>query len=511
MGLLLLLSVGKGAIGDGSAQGLRRLHILAAAVLSVSAAAAIYIAVGTDYSFTLFSIVDGISIAFKVDAISRIYVTFISVIWLLIGIYAFSYMKHEAKERRFFAFYIMAYGVLVALSFAENLVTFYFFYEWMTVSTMPLVFHNESHEAIVASLKYLFYSMFGAYCVLFGIYFLYRYCGTLSFTAGGTLDAALVSGHEPILLIVVFVMILGFGVKAGMFPMHAWLPSAHPVAPAPASAALSGIIVKAGVLGIIRVVFYVVGADFIRGTWVQTVWRVLALITVFMGSMLAYREPVFKKRLAYSTVSQVSYILFGLSMLNETAFEGAVMQIVFHAVMKSALFLVAGSFIFKTGNTRAAEYRGIGKKMPVTLWSYAFASLALIGIPPTCGFIGKWYLAGGAIESGMAGYAYAAVLLVSALLTAGYLLPVVMDGFFPGKAAAGKQAAINAQGQAGCFAPDGSDTELREKAEMPGMDEAPVSMVVPVVILAAATVILGLFPNPLADYVSGIAAAVLGR
>ena len=234
---------------------------------------------------------------------------------------------------------------------------------------------------------------------MFGIFFLYQYCDTLTFTAGGTLNLALAAGNKGILLAAVFAMLIGFGAKAGMFPLHAWLPAAHPVAPSPASAVLSGIIVKSGVLAIIRVVYYIVGAQFLRGTWVQTAWMSLTLLTVFMGSLLAFREPVFKKRLAYSTVSQISYILFGLSLLSATGMAGALLHTVYHAFIKSGLFLTAGIFIFQCKKTRVEELTGIGKQMPKTLLCYTFASLALIGIPPASGFISKWYLAQGALEA----------------------------------------------------------------------------------------------------------------
>jgi multicomponent Na+:H+ antiporter subunit D len=469
---------------DLDAQGLKNLHILTALVLGISAVAAVAIAWSGDVSFTLFYLMKDIPIYFHVDDIGRVFVTLISIIWFVICIYSFVYMKHEGEERRFFGFYLVVYGVLVALVFSGNLVTMYLFYELMTLTSMPMVLHNGSKEAILAALKYLFYSMCGAYLGLFGIFFLYRYCSTLTFTAGGTLDLTLAAGNEGILLVAVFCMLIGFGVKAGMLPLHAWLPTAHPVAPSPASAALSGIIVKCGVLAIIRTVYYIVGADFIRGTWVQTAWMVLALMTVFMGSMLAFREKVFKKRLAYSTVSQVSYILFGLSVLSPTAMTGALLHVVFHAFIKCTLFLTAGIFIFKCGKTRVEELVGIGKEMPKTLWCYTFASLALIGIPPTSGFISKWYLAQGALEANIGVFRWIGpmVLLISALLTAGYLLPITMKGFFPGKEG------------------EGRTWQKLEPSKM---------MLIPLAFLAFMAVILGVFPNPLISYFGKIAAAVM--
>ena len=217
----------------------------------------------------------------------------------------------------------------------------------------------------------------------------------------------------------------------------------------------------------------------IRGTWVQTVWLTLTLITVFMGSMLAYREKVMKKRLAYSTVSQISYILFGLALLNPEAMAGSLLHVVFHACIKSCLFLSAGAIIYKTGKTRVDELTGIGKEMPVTIWCYTFASLALVGIPPASGFISKWYLAGGSLESGIPIFSWLGpvILLVSALLTAGYLLPITIRGFLPGA--------------------DYDYAGLEKK-------EPVLTMLIPLLILAGLSLLLGVFPNPLTQYLNEI-------
>ena len=458
----------------------KTLHIIIGIVLSLVVALALIAAWCTDGSLTLFYLMDKIPVYFHVDALGRLFITVTSIVWLITGFYAFVYMQHEGEEKRFFIFYLLVYVVLIALESAGNLITFYLFYEMMTLTSMPLVLHNGSREAIMAALKYLFYSMCGAYLALFGIYFLYQYCDTLNFTAGGTLNMSLASENVAILRVAVFMMLIGFGAKAGMFPLHAWLTAAHPAAPAPASAVLSSIIVKGGVLAVIRSVYYIVGPDFIRGTWVQTAWMTLTLLTVFMGSMLAYREQVFKKRLAYSTVSQASYILFGLSLLTTTGMSGALLHFVFHAFIKCALFLTAGIFIFRTGKTKVDSYTGIGKQMKVTLWCYTFASLALIGIPPMSGFISKWYLAQGALQSGTGVFQMLGpvILLLSALLTAGYLLPITVKGFLPGK-----------------------DTEIEEKKERIDI------MTAALLILTVIMVIVGIWPNPLIKYVSEIAAS----
>lgn len=435
----------------------------------------------------LWTLGEGLEIAFGADGISLLFMGITTVIFLLVGVYAVAYMKHEERPKQFFLAYVLLYIILLGLDLSANLVTMYLCYELMTLVSMLLVVHNHSREAIMATLKYLFYSLCGAYLGLFGIFYLNRYCVDLNFGGTGRLDLSALAGHEQTLLIVAFLMLIGFGTKAGMFPLHGWLPTAHPVAPSPASAALSAIIVKSGVLATIRTVYNIIGADFLRGTWVQTAWMSLTLLTVFMGSMLAYREPVIKKRFAYSTVSQVSYILFGLSLLQEQAFTGALLHVWFHAVIKCGLFLCAGVFVVICGCTRVDELKGIGRKMPVLMGCYTCFALALIGIPPTSGFVSKWQLALGALDAGVGffGWFGPVVLLVSALLTAGYLLPIAMRGYFPGEGACSEQV-----------------VRLEKK-------EPPLLMLVPIGILAVAAVLFGVFPGQLISICRNLAAYFL--
>lgn len=436
-------------------------------------------------SLLLFKMNASIDVALSVDMLSKVFASLIIGIWLLVGVFSFVYMSHSSNEERYFGFYLIAEGTLIALSFAGNIVTFYIFFELMTLTTLPLVLHDLTHEAIMAGLKYLFYSIAGAFMALFGVFMLARFGALNSFNAGGILDSGMVNDNIGLILGSAFMMIVGFGVKAGMFPMHAWLPTAHPVAPASASAVLSGVITKMGVLGMIRSIFYVVGPQVIKGTWVQTAWIILALITVFMGSMMAYREKIMKKRFAYSTVSQVSYMIFGLAMLNETAFVGAISHVIFHSLIKNTLFLVAGAIIYKTGKTKVSSLRGIGKEMPITIWCYTIVSLGLIGIPPTSGFVSKWLLATGSLSTNMPVFSWLGpvVLLVSALLTAGYLLPITIMGFFPGK---------------------DFDYEKLESKEPSWL------MVVPVIILSILAVLFGMFPGIITGPASEIAHMIFG-
>lgn len=414
------------------------------------------------------------------DGLARLFCSLVSVVWLLVGIYSFRYFKGAEKKESFYGFFLITLGVLQGVGMAGNLVTFYLFYEWMTLMTVPFVLHTRTRTAIRAARKYLFYSVAGASMVLAGIFLLAGNAEGLRFGAGGLNQTV----NEGQVFAAALLLILGFGTKAGMFPMHGWLPTAHPEAPAPASAVLSGVITKAGVLGIIRSIYYVIGTEFLAGTFVQTLFLSLSLLTVFMGSMLAYKEKVLKKRLAYSTVSQVSYLLFGLALMTPAGFGAALLHLVFHSVIKNALFLFAGTVIHETGRERVEELRGLGKQMPISFLCFTFASLALVGIPPASGFVSKWYLAVGALEApvGIFSYLGPAVLLVSALLTAGYLFMITADGFFPGK--------------------DYKEPE-------PGIKEGALSMLLPLAVFSAAAVLLGIFSSPLYDFVTEIGTEIL--
>ena len=393
---------------------------------------------GENVSTETFIFADNLTLGFTADPFAKCFCAIITVAWLLVTIYGAVYMKHEKSEERFFLFSFLTEGAMLGAAFANSLASMYVFYELVTVCSMPLVLHSLSREAVSAAKKYLYYSVAGAFLALFGIFVIGTSANSLRFVAGG-----FITETSPLILTAVFVMCLGFGAKAGLFPLHGWLPTAHPVAPAPASALLSAIIAKAGVIAIIRTLFFTVGADKLAGTWVQTALLSLALLTVLMGSMMAYREKIFKKRLAFSTVSQISYVFCGLFLFTEESLDGALWQIIAHAVVKVGLFLCAGAVIFLYGKTRIDELRGIGKKMPVTFVCFTILSLSLIGIPPTMGFYSKWELAIASLDNNVVGafsYIIPIVLLASALLTAGYLLEITINAFF--KADDGEQKAV---------------------------------------------------------------------
>ncbi|MFI3168767.1 MAG: proton-conducting transporter membrane subunit [Faecalibacterium sp.] len=428
-------------------------------------------------SISLFQIA-GMNFSLQNDALANLLSILFVAMFTLSCFFGFEYL-HNHEQNQYYAFTLFTLAAMVGLCYSKNLFTFYLFYEAMTFLSFPLVLHERTKPSIQATIKYLGYSLFGAALVLFGFFVLANYT-TTSFTAGGVVGVV-PADKQGLLLLAAFAMLVGFGGKAGLMPLHDWLPTAHPEAPAPASALLSGVITKGGVLGIIRVSYYLFGTSFLTGTWVQYTMLSLALITVFSGSMLAYKEKILKKRLAYSTVSQVSYILFGLMLFNSIAFEGAILQIVFHSICKVCLFLCAGAFICKTGKTKVDELYGIGKQMPLVLFCFGFAGLSLVGIPPFAGFVSKWYLATGALDALPAyGWIGAMVLLLSAALTAGYLLSPLARGFFPGH-----------------------DFEVDAKVF------CGIYIKIPLLILAFALLFFGLVPSSLLTFAAGIARNLL--
>jgi formate hydrogenlyase subunit 3/multisubunit Na+/H+ antiporter MnhD subunit len=440
------------------------------------------IALDSPKRLVLFEITSHLPIALLSDSTSSVFSLIVALMWTVSGFFSFSYMQHEQNERSYYGFYLLTLGSLMALTLSGTMVTMYLFFEMMTFISVPLVLHTRTKEAVAAGIKYLIYSVAGATMGLLGIFVLTPNLTTPYFVMGGSLNLQALTISQEALLVVIFITLLGFATKAGMFPMHGWLPTAHPVAPAPASAVLSGVITKAGVFCIFQMIFYVIGPDFIRGTWVQTALLICASITVFMGSMLAIGEKMLKKRLAYSSISQVSYVLCGLFMLDKTTLGGALLQLVFHALAKNALFLCAGAIIYKTGLQRVDEMQGLGRRMPVTMGLFILCALSLVGIPPLGGFISKWYIAEGALGSGMPVFSWLVpvVLLISALLTAGYLLPPSIMAFFGGMV-------------------DGEAVSTLSRAE------SSTVMLVPIALLALALLVLGSMPAALIDAFSGMA------
>ena len=432
--------------------------------------------------FHVVHFVHDLSISFKMDGMSMVFAGLVAILWPLATLYAFEYMSHEKNEKPFFLFYTMTYGVTLGIAFASDILTMYFFYELLTLVTVPLVMHTMTREAILAVRRYLYYSIGGAAFALMGMIFVIVYGNTCEFQMGGVFSPVGLLRHGDMLLWIYFFSFMGFGVKAAVFPMSSWLPQAG-VAPTPVTALLHAVaVVNAGAFAIIRLTYYSFGIDFLRGTWVQNVVMAITMFTIVYGCSRAVKERHIKRRLAWSTVSNLSYILFGAVMMTPQGLVGALCHFVFHGFMKITSFLCAGAFMHQTGKQYVYEMDGLGRTMKVTFGCFAVSSLGLMGVPGFAGFISKWNLTAAAVESGnVLAYVGVAGLLLSALLTAIYMLGVVSRAFFPSR----------------------RDTALETAAD-PGWQ-----MCLPMLICAAATIVLGICSQPLVDFFLAITSGTL--
>lgn len=372
------------------------------------------------------------AIAFRIDGASTVFGAIIATLWPLTTLYAFSYMEHEGRENKFFSFFLMTYGVVAGIAFARDFFTLYLFYELMTLATLPLVMHSMDAKARSAGRKYLIYSMSGATLIFIVLVFFMNYGGSLNFTAGGLLDMSLVKGHENMLRIVFLLGFFGFGVKAAVFPLHDWLPSAS-VAPTPVTALLHAVaVVKSGAFAIMRLIYFGFGADFLRGSAVQHIALTVSAVTIVFGSAMALRSPHLKRRLAYSTVSNLSYIVFAFALMTEGGFVGGLAHMIYHAVIKITLFFCAGAILHQSEREYVYELEGMAKRMPVTAAAFTVASLGLMGIPPLGGFISKFTIgsAAAALNDPFATLG-AVALILSAVLTILYMVTVIVRLYFP--------------------------------------------------------------------------------
>ena len=387
---------------------------------------------GTTEVFHVIYFVENLSISFKIDGLTIVFAGLVSLLWPLAALYAIEYLEHEGHEKIFFTFYTITYGITLGIAFASDMLSMYFFYELLTLSTIPLVMHTLKREAILAVRKYIYYSLGGAAFALMGLIFLIVYGNTCEFIMGGVLNLDRIGDKTNLLLWIYFFAFMGFGVNAAIWPLSSWLPQAG-VAPTPVTALLHAVaVVKAGVFAIIRLTYYSFGTDFLRGTWVQNVVMGFAMFTIVYGCSRAVKETHIKRRLAYSTVSNLSYIIFGVTIMTPLGLVGALTHLVCHAVMKICSFLCAGAFMHQTGKSYIYEMDGVGRKMPVVFGCFTVAALGLMGVPGLAGFISKWNLAAAAVDSGnVQAYFGIGCLLLSALLTAIYMMTVVIRAFFP--------------------------------------------------------------------------------
>jgi multicomponent Na+:H+ antiporter subunit D len=421
---------------------------------------------------SLITILPGLDLAFRADPLAVLFGAIASILWVFTVVYSTGYMAHEKNRRRYFVYFLLSLGTTMGIAFSANLFTLYLFYEFLTIFTYPLVIHTGNEEAHAAGLRYIVYSFIGAAFALAALVMTYGLAGTLVFSPGGIVDPA---AGEALLWKLIFVcFIIGFGVKAAIMPLHAWLPAAM-VAPTPVSALLHAVaVVKSGVFSVLRVMYSVYGVKALTALNLRLFIVILVSITILAASIIALRQDVLKRRLAYSTISQLSYIILGAGLLTSMGLSGGLLHLLNHALLKITLFFCAGAIITVTGKEKISELAGVGRQMPLTMLAFTVCSIGMIGIPPTNGFISKLYLMGGSLDVELP--LVIVVLITSALLNAGYFLPIIITAFF-------KQGEFKRQQGA----------------------EAPLSMLLPIVLLALICLLAGLKLDLTVPFIQDIA------
>jgi len=432
---------------------------------------------GKVFECRLVRIGPGLELAFRADPMGMFFALTASFLWIITSIYSIGYVRalKEQNQTRYFAFFAVALAAAMGVAFSANLLTMFAFYEVLTLCTFPLVAHKQTPEAMAGARRYLAYLLGTSLSfLLFAVILTYVAAGTLDFTHGGLLAG----NASKALVVAIFVLFIAGTAKSAMMPFHSWLPSAM-VAPTPVSALLHAVaVVKAGVFVVIKVVLFVFGVDLLAKFGLGSALAWYASFTIIVASAIALRQDNLKLRLAYSTISQLSYVVLGVALLTPSGITGSVMHIVFHAFAKITLFFTAGAIYVATHKTNISELDGIGRKMPLTMAAFTLGVISMIGMPPLGGFISKWYIAMGAVEANM--LPILAVLATSTVLNACYFLPIVYRAFF------------------------------REPAEGAGISEAPAMMVVPLLLTAAVAVFLFFRPGELMELARMVALRASG-
>lgn len=451
---------------------------LAGAAFAVTLGLAAEVLAGRSPGAALLHMTPTLWLALRVDAPGALFGATVAGLGALATVYALGYLPAGPRRGRYFAFFAACLACTLGVAYAADLFTFLIFYEAFSVLSYALVVHEQTPAALAAGTKYIAYILVGGSLVLAGVLQVYFLTGGLAFTGGGFLAADLAVGS---LLPAFWCFVAGFGVKAALMPLHGWVPDAHPAAPAPFSAVLSGVMVAAGAFGIARVLFDVFGVATIAFLGVAPWLAAIAAVTVVAGAVLAVGQDDLKRRLAYSTISQMGYLTLAFSLLGTGVAVGALVHLVHHAFLKGTLFFCAGLWIHGADARRVSQLRGVAGRMPWTAAAFTLAALGMVGVPPLSGFVSKWWLGLGMLDVG-AGLALA-VLLAGALLAAAYLLPVVAATYF------------------------GAPRPLPQ-LRRPGVAsarEAPATMLVPAWTAAALTLVFGLashlrgFPLALAE------------
>ena len=413
---------------------------------------------------TILEVSPGISLMLRADAFGVFFALVASGLWILTSFYSIGYVRssNEQNQTRYFASFAVCLSATIGVAFAANLLTFLIFYEILSIATYPLVVHKETDEALRSGRKYLVYALTAGVLLIAAIAWTYQTAGTLDFRAGGLFTGLDLGSGTAWGLFLLF--IAGVGVKAGIMPLHSWLPAAM-VAPTPVSALLHAVaVVKSGVFGVVRVVGFVFGPELMGAHGLDLFLAIAAGTTILLASAIALKQDNLKRRLAYSTVGHLSYIVLGAALLSPDGFMGGLLHLANHATMKITLFFCAGAIYVNLHKTNISELDGIGRAMPWTMGAFTVGALGLAGVPPVNGFVSKWFLCLGSLEAGQIGFLV--VFLLSGLLNAAYFFPICHRAFFRKPA----------------------DPEHHH-------GEAPMLMVVPICIMAALSLLFGMAPN----------------
>ncbi|MBX0293843.1 cation:proton antiporter [Haloarcula nitratireducens] len=427
---------------------------------------------GDQFRVALGEFGNGLTFALEADALGILFALLASLLWIVTSFYSIGYMRglDEHAQTRYFASFAASLASAVGVAFAANLLTLFLFYELLTVSTYPLVTHDETDEARSAGRKYLAYTFAGGVAVLGGSAIVYFLTGTTAFAPGG-IEA--LATADPTLARAAFALLAaGFGVKAALMPAHSWLPDAM-VAPTPVSGLLHAVaVVKSGIFGLARVVLDVFGPDVMRDLGVALPLAAVAAFTLLTASVIALRQDNLKRRLAYSTISQLSYIVLGLAILEGDALVGGLLHIPAHAFMKLTLFFCAGAIHVETHTDDISDMAGIGRRMPLTMTAFGVAAAGMAGIPLVAGFVSKWYLVIGALNLESGGLIFAGALLVSGVLNIAYFWPIVYQAFFESPEEHDEKPLVE-EGIGGRYAlqPDGGDAETVDSRHARGNEE----------------------------------------
>ena len=384
----------------------------------------------TIISYSLFNLLPGIDIAFRVDAFGLLFAMGASMLWIATSIYSIGYMRsnNESNQTRYYACFAVALSCTIGVAFSANLFTMFLFYEGLTIITYPLVAHKGTDEAKHGARKYIIYLLGAAKVFLVAAIILtYNLAGTLEFSKSGIFPAGIQSAHPELLYMIFVLFFFGFA-KCAIMPFHGWLPAAM-VAPTPVSALLHAVaVVKTGVFAVLRIIIFIFGSNLMMDIGVDVFVITFASFTIIIASLLALSRDNLKARLAFSTISQLSYIILGAALLAPSAMIGGIIHITNHAFAKITLFFCAGSIYISAHKTEISQLNGIGKRMPWTMAAFAIATLSMIGVPPVSGFITKWYLIIGSLERHS--IAVLIVLLASSFLNAAYFIPILYRAFF---------------------------------------------------------------------------------